>query len=53
MGRPHFFSSLLDPCDDRPSFFTALQEQLGLRLERQLVDEDVFVVERLNRPGPD
>ena len=43
----------LDPCDDRPSFFTALQERLGLRLERQLVDEDVFVVDRLDRPDPD
>ena len=44
--------SELSSCDDHPSFFTALEEQLGLRLERQRVDEDVFVVDRLERAGP-
>jgi uncharacterized protein (TIGR03435 family) len=42
-----------DAASDRPSFFTALQEQLGLRLERRRVEDDVFVVDRLERPTPD
>jgi uncharacterized protein (TIGR03435 family) len=37
------------PSDDRPSFFTALQEQLGLRLERRRVTDEVFVVDRVER----
>jgi uncharacterized protein (TIGR03435 family) len=39
----------LTSCDDRPSFSTALQEQLGLRLERRRVVENVLVVDRLER----
>jgi len=46
------WSNELGPSDDRPSFVTALQEQLGLRLERQRVTDDVFVVERLQRASP-
>ena len=46
------WSNELAPSDDRPSFFTALQEQLGLRLERRSVTEEVFVVDRLERAGP-
>ncbi len=42
-----------DAAGDRPSFFTALQEQLGLRLDRRRVEVDVFIVERLERPSPD
>lgn len=42
-----------DASSDRPSFFTALQEQLGLRLERRRVEEEMFVVEKLERPSPD
>lgn len=41
------------PTDDRRSIYTALQEQLGLRLERRRVTADVFVVDRIERPSPD
>jgi uncharacterized protein (TIGR03435 family) len=33
--------------------FTAVQEQLGLRLERRRVSAEMFVVDRLERPSPD
>ena len=39
------WSNELAPADNRPSFVTALQEQLGLRLERRPVTEEVFVVQ--------
>jgi uncharacterized protein (TIGR03435 family) len=35
------------------SLFTALREQLGLRLESQRAMVDVLVVDRVERPGPD
>jgi uncharacterized protein (TIGR03435 family) len=41
------------PTDDLPSLFTALQEQLGLKLERRRVNADVFIVDRFERPIPD
>jgi uncharacterized protein (TIGR03435 family) len=41
------------PADDLPSLFTAIQEQLGLRLERRRVSADMFVVDRFERPTPD
>ncbi|HEY1307076.1 MAG TPA: TIGR03435 family protein [Vicinamibacterales bacterium] len=36
---------------DAPSLFTALQEQLGLKLESQRVTTDVIVIDRVERPG--
>ena len=38
---------------DTPSIFTALQEQLGLRLESARAPLDVFVIERVERPTDD
>jgi len=39
--------------DDRPSLFTALQEQLGLKLESTRTGVDVLVIDRAERPLPD
>ena len=38
------------PADAAPDFFTALQEQLGLRLERSRAMVPVFVIDRIERP---
>jgi uncharacterized protein (TIGR03435 family) len=45
---------LLPPADpDGATIFTALQEQLGLRLDPQQAPLDVFVIDRIDRPTPD
>jgi uncharacterized protein (TIGR03435 family) len=38
---------------DAPSIFTALQEQLGLRLERQRGLVDVVIIDRIQQPSAD
>jgi uncharacterized protein (TIGR03435 family) len=39
--------------DDRPSIFTAVQEQLGLRLESSKEAMDVLVIDQATHPTPD
>jgi uncharacterized protein (TIGR03435 family) len=39
--------------DDGPSIFSALQEQLGLRLEPGRGTFDVVAVDAIHRPTPD
>jgi uncharacterized protein (TIGR03435 family) len=41
------------PIDDVPGLFTALQEQLGLKLEPRKLQRDVLVVDRMERATPD
>lgn len=41
----------IDP--DGPAIGTALEEQLGLKLERRRVPLDVIVVNHIERPFPD
>jgi uncharacterized protein (TIGR03435 family) len=38
---------------DKPSLFTALEEQLGLKLESTRRSAEVLVIERVERPTPD
>jgi uncharacterized protein (TIGR03435 family) len=42
-----------DPDDARPAFVTAMQEQLGLKLEPMRWPVEVLVVESIDRPTPD
>jgi uncharacterized protein (TIGR03435 family) len=37
--------------DDPPDFVTALQEQLGLRLQREKMKVNVFVIDHIERPS--
>jgi hypothetical protein len=41
----------IDP--NRPSIFTAIQEQLGLKLESTKGDVDVLAIDHVERPTPD
>jgi uncharacterized protein (TIGR03435 family) len=42
-----------DPNDSRPAFFTAIQEQLGLKLEPQRRNVDVLVIDQIERAKPE
>jgi uncharacterized protein (TIGR03435 family) len=47
------WSNEVAPADGSPTLFLALQDQLGLKLERRRVQTDVLVVDRIERPAPD
>ena len=47
------WSTDVAPSDDLQSIFTAVQEQLGLKLDKRRVMTDVVVVDHIERPGPD
>ena len=51
--RPDVAATAADANDARPAFFTAVQEQLGLKLEAGRRPVDVLVIESLERPLPD
>jgi uncharacterized protein (TIGR03435 family) len=42
-----------DPSDARPAFVTAMQEQLGLKLEPTRRQIEVLVIDSIERPTPD
>ena len=49
-----FAADLAQPqSGDLPSLFTALQEQLALRLERRTVPTEILVIDRVELPTPD
>jgi uncharacterized protein (TIGR03435 family) len=53
-GAPPPGAPALPPVDpDGATIFTALQEQLGLRLDPQQAPLDVIVIDRIDRPAPD
>jgi uncharacterized protein (TIGR03435 family) len=47
------YASEPSPDADAPSLFTAVQEQLGLKLEATTGPVDLLVVDRVQRPTPD
>jgi uncharacterized protein (TIGR03435 family) len=40
------------PDAGEPSVFTAIQEQLGMKLQREEITRDAFVVVRVSQPTP-
>ena len=46
------FAPMMAEDDPRPSIFTALQEQLGLKLESAKSSVDVLVIDHLDQPTP-
>jgi uncharacterized protein (TIGR03435 family) len=55
MQFPDAPESMRHPADDAnawPPLFTAIQEQLGLKLEAQKADVKVLVVDHVDHPSP-
>jgi uncharacterized protein (TIGR03435 family) len=52
-ARPGNAAGVPDVADNRPSIFTAIQEQLGLKLESQRAPVNVLVIDRIERPSED
>jgi uncharacterized protein (TIGR03435 family) len=48
--RPDAVDAPVNPSDDRSSFFTAIQEQLGLRLQPSRAAVEVLIVDSVERP---
>ena len=51
--RPDAVDAPVDPKDERPAFFTAIREQLGLRLEPVRAPVEVLAIDSLERLTPD
>ena len=51
VSAPDTTAPAIDP--DRPSLFTALQEQLGLKLEPQRAPLEMLVIDSVQQPTPD
>jgi len=51
--RPDVAGVATDPNDARPSFYTAIEEQLGMKLTAGRRPVDVLIVESVDRPTPD
>ena len=50
--RPYMIATGGQPADSSgPSFFTALQEQLGLKLESQKGPVEMFVIDSVEKPS--
>jgi uncharacterized protein (TIGR03435 family) len=47
----HFASGNAPPDTNEPSFFTALEEQCGLKLQATTAPGDVYVIERAEHPS--
>jgi len=43
------FAPMYSTDSDLPSIFTAIEEQLGLRLEKRMVPVEMIVVDRVDR----
>jgi uncharacterized protein (TIGR03435 family) len=50
--RPDAVDAPVNPSDERPSFFTAIQEQLGLLLQPGRAAVEVLVIDSVERPTP-
>lgn len=52
-GPPRASATPTPAADDAPSIFTAVQEQLGLKLTPAKAPMDRLVIDHIERPDPD